>query len=796
MRWFLLILAVTTLRTMDRTPAYAAEVFVDEKLELEHRFAVDGRQMCVYERKGKPVWIVTDTNGKIIRDADLAVRAGYALRLYRDYTSDLESRDNRKWRKKIDDFFTVQAIGEALLIIRDAGTTALVNVSVGYMTGDVTNVSRGTVKKLARRALRRTVENTIKNPDTYLRAIAASMLRETQQNLVAADQQSAAMRLREDPLISLDELEQLDQLAGGAYENLAPTMGLINALRPGGDIKSQLTDVLKNAKDELLSQVPGSVDVLAELEARNAVVRISGQLHEVYKRYKPYQTYLDERAKHEEERKQNRQHILSTVRDLVANGLELTAGYTHISSEPWPDVESLPPGDVKLLEYNFGPVEQDEKSVTFEFGVPQDVSKVEVSVNGNKYAGGNRNSLDVNRHQAWRFDRRDKAAGNYFHDYLRPHDELESAGYGQAFDVTRICRPGLNTLKWHRESGTPGEKILVRIESGGFHSQWPFDAAEAKGRQSGMAQKLDVPMRKTLDLGDGVGMDMILIPSGEYMRGSRRNKDHRSERPQHRVRITRSFYLGVYEVTQQQYERLMGENPSYWSSENREAQRVQGMDTRLLPVDGIDKADAIRFCNRLSEKVGLKPYYPEPNFAGGDTKVGWVSELRVEVLGGDGFRLPTEAEWEYACRAGSQARYCFGDKVSELGLYAWYGQEPEIRVRGGEYVRNPNYRTHQVGFKRANAFGLYDVHGNVSELCWDGMQRSEGYGPDKFRIDPVSNTKGSYSRYDWRYEEEVTRYGYYAQRGGCFSDDPDEATCSYRYEATKVGFRVARTYVP
>jgi len=169
------------------------------------------------------------------------------------------------------------------------------------------------------------------------------------------------------------------------------------------------------------------------------------------------------------------------------------------------------------------------------------------------------------------------------------------------------------------------------------------------------------------------------------------------EKPQHRVRITRPFYLGVTEVTQGQYRGMTGENPSLF----------KGSDD--LPVEQVSWYDAIAFCNKLSEREGLKPYYQ--------------SGAGVQS-GGDGYRLPTEAEWEYACRAGTSTRYSFGDDEASLGEYAWFGGNSSVP------------KTHPVGQKRPNKFGLYDMHGNVWEWCWDG------YDKDYYRQSPVVDATG------------------------------------------------------
>jgi formylglycine-generating enzyme required for sulfatase activity len=243
---------------------------------------------------------------------------------------------------------------------------------------------------------------------------------------------------------------------------------------------------------------------------------------------------------------------------------------------------------------------------------------------------------------------------------------------------------------------------------------------------------------------NSLGMKLVLIPEGEFLMGSPdSDKDaYTDEKPQHRVRITRPFYLGVYEVTQGQYRAITGENPSY----------CNGSDD--LPVERVSWNAAIAFCNTLSAKEGLKPYYQPDG--------------RIQP-GGEGYRLPTEAEWEYACRAGSTTRYSSGDDQWELGAFAWF--------RG-----NTDGTTHPVGQKRPNAWGLYDMHGNVSEWCWDAndvdyYKNSQGEDP----VNPSQAAARVFRGGDWWHDQRTSRS---ACRCGHLRERGDQS----------IGFRPARDH--
>jgi formylglycine-generating enzyme required for sulfatase activity len=193
-----------------------------------------------------------------------------------------------------------------------------------------------------------------------------------------------------------------------------------------------------------------------------------------------------------------------------------------------------------------------------------------------------------------------------------------------------------------------------------------------------------------------------LIPAGQFTMGAAIPEEI-YDSPAHPVRITRPFYLGEFEVTQDEWRMLMSDrpNPSWFSPEATGSGRtvMAGVDTSRHPVESVTWLEAIQFCNRLSEKEKLPAYYAVE----GET-------VSVPDVGGPGYRLPTEAEWEYACRANSEKMWSFGDVEEGLGDHAWFGQ-------------NSAEKTHTVGEKRPNPFHLRDMHGNVSEWCWDWDDR-------------------------------------------------------------------------
>ncbi|WP_461256864.1 SUMF1/EgtB/PvdO family nonheme iron enzyme [Treponema sp. R80B11-R83G3] len=176
-----------------------------------------------------------------------------------------------------------------------------------------------------------------------------------------------------------------------------------------------------------------------------------------------------------------------------------------------------------------------------------------------------------------------------------------------------------------------------------------------------------------------ISANMVRIQGGTFTMGSPTNEPGRSSNEvQHQVTVS-SFYMGRYEVTQKEYKEIMETNPSDFKGDN-------------LPVENVSWYDAVEYCNKRSQKEGLTPAYTR----NGDN-VTWNR-------GANGYRLPTEAEWEYACRAGTTTAYNTGAIIND---------------NTGWYSTNSGYKTHPVGEKPANTWGLYDMHGNVWDWCWD-----------------------------------------------------------------------------
>jgi len=247
-------------------------------------------------------------------------------------------------------------------------------------------------------------------------------------------------------------------------------------------------------------------------------------------------------------------------------------------------------------------------------------------------------------------------------------------------DVNAITTPEITTIiirgvEWAAGAATTTPTPAIA----------PFDEKKAKEHQEAWSKYLGVPVEVT----NVIGMKLVLIPPGEFQMGSpkglieeelKRHPDDSwyggrvlGEGPQHRVRITKPYRLGVTDVTQEEYQRVMGSNPSYFQGDLKR------------PVEQVSWDDAVEFCRRLSELPKEKS-----------------AERR--------YALPTEAQWEYACRAGTTTCWYSGDDEAGLADVAWFDT-------------NAGAQTHPVGGKKPNAWGLYDMHGNVFEWCQDWYDR-------------------------------------------------------------------------
>jgi formylglycine-generating enzyme required for sulfatase activity len=245
----------------------------------------------------------------------------------------------------------------------------------------------------------------------------------------------------------------------------------------------------------------------------------------------------------------------------------------------------------------------------------------------------------------------------------------------------------------------------------------------------------DLPIIELPSITNTIGMKFNKIPAGTFMMGSPESEAHRKDNEtQHPVTISKPFYMQTTEVTQGQWKAVMGTEP--WK---RKSLVKEGPNYAATYVSW---DDAIDYCKKLSE-----------------------AESKT-------YRLPTEAEWEYACRAGTETRWSFGDDENKLGDYAWC--DKNAKDIGEMYA-------HQVGLKKPNAFGLYDMHGNVFEWCHDYFE--EDYYKQSPAKDPTGPTSGS-SRVLRGGSWDVFTRSRSARRG--------RDVAGFRYYLYDLGFRLVR----
>jgi formylglycine-generating enzyme required for sulfatase activity len=269
-------------------------------------------------------------------------------------------------------------------------------------------------------------------------------------------------------------------------------------------------------------------------------------------------------------------------------------------------------------------------------------------------------------------------------------------------------------------------------------------------------------------------VEMVRVAGGTFTMGSPADDaDRYTDETPHQVTLS-AFYIGKYEVTQAQYQAVMGTNPSNFTNP------ASGETQNRRPVEQVSWYDALVFCNKLSMMEGLTPAY---RISGSTDTAAWgtvpassnATWNAVEVvIGSNGYRLPTEAQWEYAARGGQSANngYKIYSGSNTVGDVAWTSEN-----NGASGTAT--YGTKQVGTKAANELGLYDMSGNVWEWCWDWWS---GTYPTTAQTDPVGASSGSVR----------------VRRGGCYDTTAQVARSAWRsrsdpyYQYRNLGFRLVR----